>query len=101
MNHDTELLRRYVQERSETAFGELVREHLNPVFSAALRETGGDAALAEDVSQAVFTELARKRPGSWPTPLWPAGFTLPSAAWRPIGVAPTTTDGGANKRPRV
>ncbi len=62
MNHDTELLRRYVQERSETAFGELVREHLNPVFSAALRETGGDAALAEDVSQAVFTELARKAP---------------------------------------
>jgi len=62
MSNDTELLRRYVEERSESAFGELVREHLNPVYSAALRETGGDGALAEDVSQAVFTELARKSP---------------------------------------
>jgi RNA polymerase sigma factor (sigma-70 family) len=62
MSNDTELLRRYVEERSESAFTELVREHLNLVYSSALRETGGDGALAEDVSQAVFTELARKAP---------------------------------------
>ena len=62
MSNDTDLLRQYVEERSESAFGELVREHLNAVYSAALRETGGDGAQAEDVSQAVFTELARKGP---------------------------------------
>jgi RNA polymerase sigma factor (sigma-70 family) len=60
MSHDTEMLRRYVEEGSESAFADLVREHLNLVYSAALRETGGDGALAEDISQAVFTELARK-----------------------------------------
>jgi RNA polymerase sigma factor (sigma-70 family) len=63
MKNDTELLRRYVEERSESAFTELVREHLNLVYSSALRETGGDGALAEDVSQAVFTDLARKGAG--------------------------------------
>jgi RNA polymerase sigma factor (sigma-70 family) len=60
MSNETELLREYVKERSESAFTELVREHLNMVYSAALRETSGDGAAAEDVSQAVFTELARK-----------------------------------------
>jgi RNA polymerase sigma factor (sigma-70 family) len=60
MSNDTELLRRYVEEHSESAFTELVHEHLNLVYSAALRETNGDSAQAEDVSQAVFTELARK-----------------------------------------
>ncbi|MGO8678461.1 MAG: RNA polymerase sigma factor [Limisphaerales bacterium] len=63
MKNDTELLRQYVEERSESAFTELVREHLNLVYSSALRETGGDGALAEDVSQAVFTDLARKGAG--------------------------------------
>src|SRR5258708_23316989 len=62
MNNDTELLRRYAEERSESAFAQLVNEHLNLVYSAALRETHGDTALAEDVSQAVVTELARKSP---------------------------------------
>jgi RNA polymerase sigma factor (sigma-70 family) len=62
MSNDTELLRRYVEERSEGPFTELVREHLNLVYSAALREMNGDGALAEDVSQTVFTELARKAP---------------------------------------
>ena len=62
MSNDTELLRRYVEQRSESAFTELVQEHLNLVYSAALREMHGDGALAEDISQAVFTELARKAP---------------------------------------
>jgi RNA polymerase sigma factor (sigma-70 family) len=62
MSNDTELLRRYVEERAEGPFTELVREHLNLVYSAALRKMNGDGALAEDVSQAVFTELARKAP---------------------------------------
>src|SRR5512137_1578667 len=62
MSNDTELLRRYVEERAEGPFTGLVREHLNLVYSAALREMNGDGGLAEDISQAVFTELARKAP---------------------------------------
>jgi RNA polymerase sigma factor (sigma-70 family) len=62
MSNDTELLRRFVEERAEGPFTELVQEHLNLVYSAALREMNGDGAMAEDVSQAVFTELAREAP---------------------------------------
>lgn len=57
---DTELLRQYACEHGEGAFAELVGRHVNLVYSAAMREAGGDAALAEDLSQAVFAELARK-----------------------------------------
>jgi len=60
MSADIELLRRYVKEGSESAFAEIVREHLNMVYGTALREMNGNGALAEDISQAVFTELARK-----------------------------------------
>jgi RNA polymerase sigma factor (sigma-70 family) len=60
MSNDSELLRQYHEERSESAFTQLVREHVNLVYSAALRESNGNEALAEDLSQAVFTELARK-----------------------------------------
>jgi RNA polymerase sigma factor (sigma-70 family) len=60
MSNDTELLRQFAEEHSESAFAELVRDHLNVVYSAALRETGGERQTAEDVCQAVFTELARK-----------------------------------------
>lgn len=57
---DTELLRRYVEDRSEAAFAELVRLHLNLVYFAALRQLGGDVHRAKDVAQTVFTDLARK-----------------------------------------
>lgn len=57
---DSQLLRRYVEERSEDAFAALVQKHVNLVYYAALRQTDGIAALAEDVTQAVFTDLARK-----------------------------------------
>lgn len=60
MSDDAELLGCYVRERSESAFTELVNRHVNLVFSAALRETAGDAASAEDLTQAVFAELARQ-----------------------------------------
>jgi len=60
MSTDAELLRRYVEERSEAAFAELVRLHLNLVYFAALRQVGGDTHRAQDVAQTVFTDLARK-----------------------------------------
>jgi RNA polymerase sigma factor (sigma-70 family) len=58
MIEDSELLRRYVLEKSEAAFAELVNRHINPVYAGALRRLGGDTHLAEDVTQRVFTALA-------------------------------------------
>ncbi len=60
MLDDATLLRRYAENRSEGDFAELVRRHLNLVYSAALRQVNGDTHLAQDVSQLVFTDLARK-----------------------------------------
>ena len=60
MTPDSELLDRYARTRSEDAFAELVRRHVNLVYSAALRQVNGDAHLAQDVAQMVFTDLARK-----------------------------------------
>ncbi|MBI3851288.1 MAG: sigma-70 family RNA polymerase sigma factor [Verrucomicrobia bacterium] len=58
--NDSELLRRYVRDRSEAAFAELVRRHLDLVYSSALRQINGDVHAAQDVAQAVFLDLARK-----------------------------------------
>ena len=57
---DPELLRRYAENRSETAFTELVQRHLNFVYSVALRHVGGDSHAAQDVAQKVFVDLARR-----------------------------------------
>ena len=60
MDSDNQLLARYANHGSDRAFQDLVERHINLVHSAALRESGGDASRAEDISQAVFTELARR-----------------------------------------
>jgi RNA polymerase sigma factor (sigma-70 family) len=60
MTPDSELLRRFAKTNSEDAFAELVKRHVNLVYSAALRQIGGDAHLAQDVAQTVFADLARK-----------------------------------------
>jgi RNA polymerase sigma factor (sigma-70 family) len=60
MIDDATLLRRFVEQRSEDAFAELVRRHLNLVYFAALRQTDGDTHRAEDAAQATFTLLAQK-----------------------------------------
>jgi RNA polymerase sigma factor (sigma-70 family) len=57
---DTELLRQYLDQKSEQAFSELAGRHIDLVYSAALRQVRGDQELARDVTQAVFTDLARK-----------------------------------------
>ena len=59
---DGELLHAYAKDRSETAFRELVNRHVDLVYSAARRQTHPRKDLAEDVSQLVFAELARKAP---------------------------------------
>jgi RNA polymerase sigma factor (sigma-70 family) len=60
VNHltDQQLLRDYAGCRSDAAFAELVRRHVDIVFSAALRMVC-DAHLAEDVTQSVFIALAQ------------------------------------------
>src|ERR1700689_731445 len=59
MNNDATLLRRSAEDRSEAAFTELVHRHLDLVYSAALRRTGGDPHRAADVAQQVFAAGAR------------------------------------------
>ena len=62
MNNDSTLLRRYVEDRDETGFSELVQRHIGLVYACAFRRVGRDAHLAEDVTQKVFCDLARKAP---------------------------------------
>lgn len=57
---DRALLDRYARHHDEDAFKELVRRHVSFVHAAALRQVGGDAHAADDVTQSVFTDLARK-----------------------------------------
>jgi len=56
---DTQLLRDYSQRGHEAAFREIVLRHTDFVYSAALRQVES-SAVARDVAQSVFTDLARK-----------------------------------------
>lgn len=58
MTSDLELLRQFAHEHSQDAFTEIVQRHVNLVYSAALRQVRSPQ-LAEEVSQSVFSDLAR------------------------------------------
>jgi RNA polymerase sigma factor (sigma-70 family) len=55
---DHELLRQYANDGSQTAFAELVRRHVDLVYSAARRQVTS-SALAEEIAQSVFLDLSR------------------------------------------
>ncbi len=56
---DLQLLKQYVEDGSEQAFGTLVNKYMDMVYSSAMRRVGNQH-LAEDVAQSVFMVLARK-----------------------------------------
>jgi RNA polymerase sigma factor (sigma-70 family) len=58
MTSDLDLLRQFVRENSQDAFTEIVRRHLNLIYSAAFRQVRS-VQLAEEVAQSVFADLAR------------------------------------------
>src|SRR6476660_7423148 len=60
MNQDAELLRRYAEEQSESAFAELIQQNVDLVYSSALRVLGNNVHQAQDVTQQVFAEIARQ-----------------------------------------
>lgn len=57
---DTALLSAYAQRSDQAAFAEFVRRHLGLVYFAALRRTGGQATLAEEIAQRVFVQAGLK-----------------------------------------
>ena len=56
---DAQLLRQYAERGDESAFAEIVTRHAGLVYSAALRQVDAPD-LARDITQNVFTDLARK-----------------------------------------
>ena len=63
MTDSQTLLAEYARTGSEAAFRDLVKGYIGLVYSSALRLVHGDTHLAEDVTQLVFIDLARKARG--------------------------------------
>ncbi|MDO8541065.1 MAG: sigma factor [Opitutaceae bacterium] len=57
---DSDLLRLFVEQGRQESFTELVSRRIDLVYAAALRQVGGDAHRAQDITQQVFIDLARK-----------------------------------------
>jgi RNA polymerase sigma factor (sigma-70 family) len=72
MTNDAELLSRYADNRSEEAFAELVRRHVDLVYSSGLRQTQGDHHRAQELTQMVFIRLAQKASALARHPVLPA-----------------------------
>lgn len=60
---DADLLERFQVAPDEESFRRLAERHLPMVWSTARRLANGDAALAEDISQVVLADFAKKAPG--------------------------------------
>ena len=58
MTNDLDLLRQFAHDRAQDAFTEIVRRHVNLVYSAALCQIRSPQ-LAEEIAQSVFADLAR------------------------------------------
>jgi RNA polymerase sigma factor (sigma-70 family) len=58
IGNDLDLLQQFTRENSQDAFAEIVRRHVNLVYSAALRQVRSPH-VAEEVAQSVFADLAR------------------------------------------
>ena len=95
---DQQLLREYAGHRSETAFAELVRRHVDFVYSAALRMVR-DTHLAEDVTQDVFVALAQNAQQLTGGQCCPAGCTARRKTSPPTPSARTCAVASANRRP--
>lgn len=65
-------LRRFAETGCEQSFRALFESHAGLVYHAALRASGGDRHLAEDVVQTVFASLARKADTLSPRIILPA-----------------------------
>ena len=98
MTNDAELLREYVESQSDAAFAELVGRHVNLVYSTAFRMVR-ENALAQDVVQSVFVQLAAKRPRSARATRCRAGFTRLLIVRRPMPCAPNTPAADTKRRP--
>jgi DNA-directed RNA polymerase specialized sigma24 family protein len=57
MSDSQRLLADYANSGSELAFRELLTRYVDLVYSTALRLVGGDACLAQDVTQTVFADF--------------------------------------------
>lgn len=69
---DGQLVRQYVESKSQSAFAELAARHAHWIYSYALRKAH-DSHMAEDIVQAVFLVLAQKAPT--------LGETIPLNVW--------------------
>ncbi len=95
MPADTTAWQRYRATGSDDAFREVVERHINLVYSVAVRRAHGDSALAEDITQQVFTDLSRKAAGL------PAATVLAGWLYRHASfVAATLVRGESRRRHR-
>lgn len=94
---DRDLLHAYESTGSETAFAALVERHLGLVYSVALRQVGGDAHLAKDVTQSVFIDLAQKAQ-RLPATIVLAGWLYTSARFAAAKIVRSEQRRRANER---